>query len=90
MSSEGPKMMGGRYGLAENGLKYPKSKEKSGDPRWPPPPPPFSRPDPGAFDDGWPGNFTGVIFRRSCFPLVGACYRWLAGDASFGPKLHGS
>ena len=37
MSLEGPKMVGGRYGLAENGLKWPKSQEKSGDPQWPPP-----------------------------------------------------
>ena len=35
LSSDGPKMVGGRYGLAENGLKWSKSEEKSGDPRWP-------------------------------------------------------
>ena len=35
MSSEGPKTMGGRYGLAWNGRKTP----KSGDPRWRPPSP---------------------------------------------------
>ena len=35
MSSEGPKMVGGRYGLAWNGRKTP----KSDDTRWPPPPP---------------------------------------------------
>ena len=34
MSSEGPKMGGGRYGLAWNGRKI----EKSGDPPWRPPP----------------------------------------------------
>ena len=73
MSSEGPKMVGGRYGLAGNGLKWPKSQEKFGDPRWPPPP--LGRPDPGVSDGGWPGNFTGVIVRRSCFPLAGACCR---------------
>ena len=89
MSSEGPKMVGGRYGLAGNGLKWPKNQEKSGDPRWPPPSP-LRWPDPGASGGSWLGNFTGVIVRRSCFPLAGACCRWLAGDASFGPKLHGS
>ena len=72
MSSEGPKMVGGRYGLAGNGLNWPESQEKSGDPRWPPPPP-LHRPDPGASSCGWPGNFTGVIVRRSCFPLASAC-----------------
>ena len=50
MSSEGLKMVGGRYGLAGNGLKWPKNQEKSGDPRWPPPP--LLRPDPGASDGG--------------------------------------
>ena len=34
MSSEGPKIGGGRYGLAWNGRKT----TKSDDPRWPPPP----------------------------------------------------
>ena len=38
MSSRGSKILGGRYGLAENGLKWPKKWEISGDPRWPPPP----------------------------------------------------
>ena len=88
MGSEGPKMVGGRYGLAENGLKWPKNQENSCDPQWPPPP--LRRLDPCASSCGWPGNFTGVIVRRSCFPLAGACCRWLAGDASFGPILHGS
>ena len=44
MSSEGPKMVGGRDGLTRNGLKWPESQEKSGDPWWPPPP--LCRPDP--------------------------------------------
>ena len=88
MSSEGQKMVGGRYGLAGNGLKWLESQEKSGDPRWSPQP--LRRPDPGASGDGWPRNFTGVIVQRSCFPLAGTCCRWLAGDASFGPKLHDS
>ena len=88
MSSEGPKMVGGRYGLAGNDLKWPESQEKSGDPWWPPSS--LRRPDPGASRGGWPGNFTGMIVRRSCFPLAGACCRWLVGDVSFGPKLHGS
>ena len=90
MSLEGPKMVGERYGLARNGLKWPKNQENSGDPRWPPPPPLFHRPDPSASGGNWLGNFTCVIVRRSCFPLAGACCRWLAGDASFGPELHGS
>ena len=85
MSSEGPKMVGGRYGV---GRKCPEIAEKSGDPRWQPPP--LRRLNSGVSGDGWPGNFTGVIVRRSCFPLVDACCRWLAGDASFGPKLHDS
>ena len=34
MSSEGPKMVGGRYGSAKNGQKT----SKSGDPPWRPPP----------------------------------------------------
>ena len=88
MSSEGPKMVGGRYGLAGNGLKWPENKEKAGDPRWPPSP--LRRLDPGASDGGWQGKFTGVIVRRSCFPLAGTCCRWLANDAFFGPKLQGS
>ena len=37
MSSDGPKMVGGSYGLAENGLKWPKNQEKPDVPRWPPP-----------------------------------------------------
>ena len=88
MSPEGPKMVGGRYGLAVNGLKWPESQEKFGDPWWPLPS--LRRPDLGASGGGWPGNFTDVIVRRLCFPLAGACCRWLAGDASFGSKLHGS
>ena len=35
MSSEGPKMVGGRYGSAWSGWKM----QKNGDPRWRPPPP---------------------------------------------------
>ena len=35
MSSEGPKMVGGRYGSAWSGRKI----QKNGDPRWRPPPP---------------------------------------------------
>ena len=50
----------------------------------------FRRIDPGVSGGGWPGNFTGMIVWRSCFPLAGACCRWMAGDTSFGPKLHGS
>ena len=88
MSSEGPKMVGGRYGLAENGLKWPKNHKMSGDPRWSLPP--LRRPDPGASGGDWPGNLAGVIFWRWRTYLAGACCRWLAGDASFCPKLHGS
>ena len=88
MSSEGPKMAGGRYGLAGNGLKWPKNHKMSGDPRWSPPL--LRWPDPGASGGGWPGNLAGVIVRRWQTYLAGACYRWLAGYASFGPKLHGS
>ena len=47
MSLEGPKMVERRYGLAENGLKWSKNQERSGDPRWPPPPP-LRQPDHGA------------------------------------------
>ena len=54
MSSEGPKMVGGRYGLAGNGLKWPEKWEISGDPRWPLPPPPLRKPDLGAFGGGSP------------------------------------
>ena len=32
-------MVGGRHGLAENGLKWPKNHKMFGDPRWQPPPP---------------------------------------------------
>ena len=88
MSSEGPKMVGGRYGLAGNGLKWPENQEKPGNPRWPPPP--LRRPDPRASSGRWPGNFAGVTVRRWRTYLAGACCRWLAGDTSFGPKLHGS
>ena len=88
MSSEGPKMVERRYGLAENGLKWPKNQERFGDPRWPPPP--LRRPDSSASGGGWPGNFTGVIVRRLRTSLAGACCRLMACGASFGPKLHGS
>ena len=50
MSSEGPKMVEMRYGLAENGLKWPKNQDRSGDPRWSPPP--LRRPDSGASGSG--------------------------------------
>ena len=91
MSSEGPKMVGGRYGLAGNGLKRPKNHKMSGDPRWPPPPPPpLRRLDPGLSGCDWPRNLAGVIIRRWRTYLDGACCRWLAGNASFGPKLDGS
>ena len=86
MSLGGPKMVGGRYGLAGNGLKWSENHKMSGDPRWPPPP--LRRPDPGAYGGGLPGNLAGVIFRRCLTYLAGTCCRWLAGDASFGPKLH--
>ena len=36
MSSEGPKMVERRYGLAGNGLKWLKNQEKPDNPRWPP------------------------------------------------------
>ena len=52
MSSEGPQMVGGRYGLAGNGLKWPKNQETSGDPWWLPLP--LRWPDLGASDGGWP------------------------------------
>ena len=45
MSSKGPKMVERSYGVAGNGLKWPKNQEITGDPRWPPPP--LRRPDPG-------------------------------------------
>ena len=81
-------MVGGRYGLAGNGLKWPKNREKPDDPRWPPSS--LRRPDPGASGGVWPGNLAGVTVRRWRTSLAGACCRWLVGDASFGPKLHGS
>ena len=37
MSSEGPKMVERSYGLAGNGLKWPKNQEISSDPWWPQP-----------------------------------------------------
>ena len=52
MSSEGPKIVEKSYGVAGNGLKWPKNKEITGDPRWPPPL--LRRPDPGASGGGWP------------------------------------
>ena len=88
MSSEGQKMVGGGYGLAGNGLKWPKNQEKPRDPRWPPPP--LRRPNPSPSGSGWPGNLVGVTVRRWLTYLAGECCRWLADDASFGPKLHGS
>ena len=87
MSLEGPKMVGGRYGLAGNGLKWPKNQEKSRDPRWPSPP--LRRPDPGASGCCWLVNLADVTIQRWHTSLAGACCRWLADDASFGPKLHG-
>ena len=53
MSSESPKMVERSYGVAENGLKWPKNQENTSDPWWPPPPP-LRRLDPDAFDGGWP------------------------------------
>ena len=52
MSSEGPKMVKMSYGVAGNGLKWPKNQEKPDDPRWPPPP--LRQPDPGASGGGSP------------------------------------
>ena len=81
-------MVGGGHRLAENGLKWPKNQEKAGDPRWLPPP--LRRPNPGASGGGWPGNLVGLTVRRWRTYLAGECCRWLASDASFGPKLHDS
>ena len=88
MSPEGLKMVRGRYGLAGNGLKWPENHKMSGDPWWLPPP--LRQPDPGASGGSWPGNLASVIVRRWRTYLAYACCRWLAGDTSFGPKLHGS
>ena len=77
-----------RYGLAENGLKWPENQEKSGDPRWSSSP--LRRPDPGAFGGGWQGNLASVTVRRWCTSLAGACCKLMADDASFDPKLDGS
>ena len=52
MSSEGPKMVERTYGVAGNGLKWPKNQEKPDDPRWLLPP--LRRPDPGASGGGSP------------------------------------
>ena len=52
MSSGGPKMVERSNGVAENGLKWPKNQEITGDPRWPPPP--LRLPDSGESDGGWP------------------------------------
>ena len=52
MRSEGPKMVERSYGVAGNGLKWPKNEEITGDPRWPSPP--LRWPDPGASGGGWP------------------------------------
>ena len=88
MSSEGPKMVERGYGLAGNGLKWPKNQERSGDPRWPPPQ--LRWPVPSAYGGDWPKIFTGVIVRRWRTSLAGACCSLMAGDASFGTKLHDS
>ena len=52
--SVGPKMVERSYGLAGNGLKWPKNQEISDDALWLPPPPPLRRPDPGASGGGRP------------------------------------
>ena len=52
MSSEGPKMVGERYGLVRNGLKWPENQEKPGVPWWPLPL--LRWPDLGASGGGWP------------------------------------
>ena len=88
MSSEAPKIVGRGYRFSGNGLKWPKNQEKPCDPRWLPPR--LRRLNPGASGGGWQGNLAGVTVRRWITYLAGACCRWLAGDASFGPKLHGS
>ena len=54
MSYGGPKMEERSYGVAGNGLKWPKKWENSGESRWPPPPPPLCWPDPAASGGGWP------------------------------------
>ena len=71
MSSEGPKMVGGSYRLAENGLKWPKNHKMSDDPQWSSPP--LRQPDTGASSGGWQGNLAGVIVRRWRTYLGGAC-----------------
>ena len=50
MSLEGPKIVGGRYELTENGLKWSENHKMSSDPWWPPPP--LRWPDPGASGGG--------------------------------------
>ena len=47
------------------------------------------RPDPGASDGGWPGNFTGKIASPCSSSLVGVCARVVAGDASHGQNPFG-
>ena len=52
MSSGGLKMLERSYGVAGNGLKWPKNQEITGDPWWPSPP--LRRPDPGSSGGSWP------------------------------------
>ena len=51
MSLEGPKMVERSYGVAGNGLKWPKNQEITGDPRWSAPL--LRQPDSGVSGGGW-------------------------------------
>ena len=72
MSSGGPNMVERSYGVAENGLKWPKNQEIIDDPRWPPPP--LRRPDPGPSGGGWPRKFHGRLRLDVPLPTVRRVY----------------
>ena len=67
MSSEGPKMVGRRYGSAWSDRKMQKKMVTHGGGCIR-----LRRPDPGASGGGWPGNFTGVVVWSSSSSLAGA------------------
>ena len=76
MSSEGPKMVGERYGRPGKAEKHQNPATQSGGRRS------LRRPDPGASDDGWQGNFTSVVVWSSSSSLTGVCTVVVAGIGS--------
>ena len=76
MSSEGPKMVGGRYGRPGMAKKHQNPTTQSGRRCR------FRRLDPSASGCGWPGNFTDMVIWSSSSSLADACTVVVAGIGS--------